>query len=105
MNETELRSELEKNQTLAERAEFATLELISDYGFAKSPNPQKAIACISEKDSSTEAVQSFTWFAEYSRICTLIEIASDYIEAIKNLAESAVNVQSKSPLTNADQSK
>lgn len=88
MNNLELLDLLGNIQSLAERAELVTSELICDYGFAKSPNPQKALAYNNGKGNTTENRQSFTWYAEYKRIYTFIEIANDYIQKIERLANT-----------------
>lgn len=87
MSNLELLDRLDDIQALAKCAEFATLEFMDDYGFAKNPDPQKALACCTGKDSTIENIQSFKWYAEYERIFTLIKIADDYIYKILELAK------------------
>ncbi|MDE6021150.1 MAG: hypothetical protein K2H01_09190 [Ruminococcus sp.] len=88
MNNLELLDLLGDIRSLAERAELVTLELICDYGFAKSPDPLKAIAYSNGKGNTAENRQSFTWYAEYEHIFTFIEIANDYIQKIERLANT-----------------
>ena len=89
MNTVELLDKLDDIKALAKCAAFATSEFITDYGFAKNPDPQKAFACSTGENSTIECMQSFRWYAEYERIFTLIEIADDYIHKILKLANAA----------------
>ncbi len=88
MNTVKLLDRLDDIKELAKCAELATWELISDYGFATSPDPQKALENLTGESSTIESVQSFRWYAEYERIFTLIEIADDYIHKILKLASA-----------------
>lgn len=90
MNETEFLDLLGGIQIAAERAAFATNELINDYGFSVNPDPKKALIFGRGIDKTGEAEQSFSWYMEYNRVYTLVEIANDYITEIKKLAASAV---------------
>ncbi len=88
MKTVELLDRLDDIKALAKCAEIATSEFIADYGFAKKPDPQKALACLTGKSSTIESIQSFKWYSEYERIFTLIEIADDYICKILNLTNT-----------------
>lgn len=101
MNEIALQDRFSQIQIAANRAATVLYELINDYGFRENPSPAKALEI--SVDCSIEAKQSFQWFAEYGRIYTFIEIASDYVSEIEKLAEGGDD--KKSPITNADQSK
>jgi len=85
MKTVELLDRLDDIKALAKCAEIATSEFIADYGFAKKPDPQKALACLTGKSSTIESIQSFKWYAEYERIFMLIKIADDYIYKILKL--------------------
>lgn len=85
-----LRDRVEEIQTLAERASFSISEVICDYGYAKNPDPTKAVQFSSERNNSQEARQSFEWFADYDRIFKLLEITCDYLSWIEKLTAEAI---------------
>ena len=84
MESMKLVDKLECIQEMANRASFVLGELVCDYGFSEPPNPAKALEF--NTGASIEAKQSFQWFLDYSRIYTLIAIASDYVEKIETIA-------------------
>ncbi len=88
MKTIELLDRLDDIKALAKCAEIATSEFIADYGFAKKPDPKKALAYSTGESCAIESLQSFKWYSEYERIFTLIEIADDYIHKILKLANT-----------------
>lgn len=63
-----------------------------EYGFVHRPDPEKAIEYglgKSEK-GDRESEESFSWFHEYNRIYTFIDIVSDYVYESRKLLETAV---------------
>lgn len=83
------------------KAKLLLDEWAKSYVFYKAPDPLAAINYgQSEKpcNESAHAQQSYKWFIDYDRVCTFIEMATDYVTAAqRDIAESEETTLTNAP--------